>query len=69
MEADTIRQRIQEYANIRLNAKDDPIAQVEAALFIEEVFGLSLTDADMNEASLGTQEAMVAFVLAKLGVK
>jgi len=61
-----VRERVAEYAAARGNAGADPSAQVEAALFVEDVFGLRLGDDDMTEAQLGTTEAMVRLVVERL---
>ena len=69
MDAEEVRKRIAEYAGMRPAPGSDDVAQVEAAMFIENVFGIALTDDDMNETTLGTHDAIEAFVLTKLGVK
>lgn len=61
-----VRERIAEYAATRGDAGDDPAAQVEAALFVEEVFGLRLDDDDMTTERLGTQGAVLRLVLERL---
>ena len=66
MTFDQIRARIAELARTRPEPNDDPAAQVEAALFLEEVFGLTLTDDDLNADSLGTYQAMEKLVLRRL---
>lgn len=69
MNADQVKQRVAEYAGTRPDPSDDSAAQVEAALFVEEVFGLHLTDDDMTVEKLGSHAAIEALVLERLGVK
>jgi hypothetical protein len=64
--AGDVGKRIAEYAGIGPAPADDPVAQAEAALFIEDVFDLKLTDDDMSVERLGTFEAMERLVLERL---
>lgn len=64
--SDEVRKRIAELAGLRPAPAADPVALVEAALFIEDVFGLRLTDADMTAERLGSFEAMEQLVLERL---
>lgn len=64
---DDVHQRIAEYAGTRPAPSDDALDQVEAALFIEEVFGIILSDHDMTSERLGTFEAMEQLVIDRLG--
>ncbi len=66
MTADEVRRRIAELAGTRPAPGDDAIAQVEAALVLEDVFGLALTDDDMTAERLGSFEAMEQLVLERL---
>lgn len=67
MTADDVRARIAELARSGPAPGDDPTAQVEAALFIEMVFGISLTDEDMTVETLGSYPAMERLVLERVG--
>jgi acyl carrier protein len=67
VKAEEVKRRIAEYAGLRPDPGDDSAAQVEAALFVEEVFGLRLTDEDMTDARLGSHAAIEALVLERLG--
>ncbi len=67
--AEDVHLRIAEFAEILDDPGTDPIAQVEAALFIEEVFGLTLADADMTAEKLGTHAAIEEFVIERMGLK
>jgi acyl carrier protein len=64
-----IRQRVGELSACRADPGDDPVALVEAALFVEEVFGLRLTDDDMTPERLGTMAAITATVIERMGVR
>lgn len=66
MTADEVKKRIAELASLRPAPTADPVAQVEAALFIEDVFGVRLTDDDMTADRLGSFEAMERLVLERL---
>lgn len=69
MTADQVRERIAEFASIRGNPGDDPVARLEAALFVEEVFGLELTDDDMTAEALGSHRTIERLVITRLGVR
>lgn len=69
MNTEDVKQRIAELAAIRPDPGDDEVALVEAALFVEEVFGLRLTDEDMTAERLGTRNAMEQLVLQRLEVE
>ena len=69
MTADQVRERIAEFASIRANPGDDLVARLEAGLFVEEVFGLELTDDDMTSEALGSHRAIERLIIRRLGVK
>ncbi len=66
MDPKFVHDRIKEFSRIRENAGKDDIALAEAALFIEDVFGITLTDIEICEKNLGTHESAERFVLKKL---
>jgi len=66
MDSEDIRSRIKEYSNIRENAGGDEGALLEVALFVEDVFGIILTDDEICEKNLGTSLATEEFVLKRL---
>ena len=45
----------------------DSIGLVEISAFIEEAFGIKVTEADMNRQNFGSVKKMVAFIVAKHG--
>lgn len=63
-----IDQRLDEYRRIRPDPGADPAALAEAALFLEDVFALRLTDEDISEQRLGSFERMRELVYSRLGV-
>lgn len=63
-----IIQRIEEFRKIRPDAGSDNVRLLEVALFVEDVFGLCLTDEDICEENLGTHQAMEQFVRRHLKV-
>ena len=58
--------RIKEFGNIRKDAGKNQAALLEVALFVEDVFGLFLSDAEICEGNLGTHQDTENFVLKKL---
>jgi hypothetical protein len=58
-----ILDRVDEFRKIRPDAGSDEARLLEAALFVEDVFGLRLSDDEICERNLGTHEAMEQFVL------
>ena len=57
--------RLAEFSGIRQNAENDETALLEVALFIEDTFGLVLSDEEICEENLGTHEAIERFVYEK----
>ncbi len=66
MNKEAIHSRIKEFRNIRENAGNDNAALLEVALFVEDVFGIVLSDEDICEENLGTHQDTETFVLKKL---
>ncbi len=67
MNRQDVNARIEEYRRIRPDAGSDGPSLAEAALFVEEVFGLTLTDDEIIPDNLGSIDALEQFVLGKLG--
>lgn len=65
MDKKQIKARISEFAGTYQNAGNDEIALLEAALFVEDVFGLVLSDNEICENNLGTHSAIENFVMEK----
>ncbi len=68
MDSKEVHARIREFRNIRENAGKDEAALLEVALFVEDVFGISLSDEEICESNLGTHQVSEYFVLNKLGL-
>ena len=66
MDSSEVHDRITEFSGIRQNAGKDEAALLEVALFVEDVFGLILSDEEISEENFGTHEATEKFVLQKL---
>ena len=64
---DEIRERLAEYARLGREPGRDELALIEAALFLEEAFPISIGDAEISEENLGTLALMERLVVAKLG--
>jgi hypothetical protein len=65
--AEEVRSRVSELVRARGEPGGDRSRIVEAALFVEEVFGLRLADEEMTEASLGREADICRIVLDHLG--
>ncbi len=61
-----VKERLSEFAGTYQNAENDEKALLEAALFVEEVFGMVLSDNEICEKNLGTHHAIEKFVFEKL---
>ena len=61
-----IRARVDELIRMLGEASTEPAVLLETALFVEEVFGLTLEDADMTAERLGTGEAICILVRERL---
>lgn len=68
MNPQDICERVKEFTNIRENAGGDEAALLEAALFVEDVFEIRLSDEEICEENLGTHQAIEKFVSKKLEV-
>ena len=68
MDVKAVHERIVEFSRIRPDAKKDEIALLEVALFVEDVFGLILSDQEICEENLGTHQTAEKFVLEKLNL-
>ena len=66
MKTEDVNARINEFDNIREDARNDEAALLEVALFIEDVFGIILSDEEICEKNLGTHQNLEVFVLEKL---
>lgn len=69
MDSEEVRARIREFSNMRKDAGGDEAALLEVALFVEDVFGIVLTDEEICEENLGTHGATEGFVLKKLDLR
>jgi len=61
-----VHMRLKEFSGIRENAGKEETALLEVALFIEDSFGIVLSDEEICEENLGTHEAVKKFVFKKL---
>ena len=68
MNRQEVKGRIEEYSHIGTNPDSDGPSLAEAALFVEEVFGLTLTDGEISPDNLGSIVAIEQLVLKKLGL-
>jgi hypothetical protein len=63
-----VHMRLKEFSGIRQNAGKEETGLLEAALFIEDTFGIVLSDEEICEENLGTHEAIKRFICKKLGL-
>ena len=61
-----IKEIISEFAGTHQKVGNDEIALLEAALFVEDIFGLVLSDDEICAKNLGTRHVIEKFVLEKL---
>lgn len=61
-----IKERIAEFTRIHKTVGDDETKLLLVALFVEDVFGIVLSDDDICKENFGTHYAMERFVLDKL---
>jgi hypothetical protein len=61
-----VKERLSEFAGICQHAENDEISLLEAALFVEDVFGMVLSDNEICQKNLGTHNAIEKFIFKKL---
>ena len=66
MDLREVHQRLAEFSGIRQNAENDEAALLEAALFVEDMLGIVLSDEEICEENLGNHKAIERFVRNKL---
>jgi len=73
MDKKHIQECIAEFAGVNRNAGqnagNNEASLLEAALFVEDIFGFTLTDDEICEENLGNNQAIERFVIEKLGLK
>jgi hypothetical protein len=65
VDGETVAQVLRDYAALRGGDTDPELEAVRAAVLIEDVFGVTLSDAEIDPAVLGDASA-VAALLARL---
>ena len=66
MDLREVHKRLAEFSGIRQNAGNDEAALLEAALFVEDMLGIVLSDEEICEENLGNHKAIERFVRNKL---
>jgi len=61
-----VKERLSEFAGVCQHAENDEKALLEVALFVEDVFGIVLSDNEICEKNLGTHHAIENFLFEKL---
>jgi len=61
-----VKERMSELASVIQDAGSDATSLLEIALFVEEVFGIFLSDNEICEKNFGNYHTTEKFVLAKL---
>jgi hypothetical protein len=67
MDRDMVEQVLRDYAALRRSDTDPELEAVRAAILIEDVFGVRLSDADIDPAVLADPPAVTALVARLLG--
>ena len=62
MDGDTVEQVLADYAALHRCDADPELEAVHTAILIEDVFGVTLSDAEINPAVLGCASAVAALV-------
>ncbi|MGO9161718.1 MAG: hypothetical protein ACLP7J_13560 [Streptosporangiaceae bacterium] len=62
MDRDIVEQVLRDYAALRRGDTDPELEAVRAAILIEDVFGVTLSDADIDPAVLADPPAVAALV-------
>lgn len=63
-----IAELVREYADCASPSGDAGLRVLDAAIFVEECFGLVLSDGDLTAGNLGGPEAMAGFVARRMGL-
>ena len=66
MTRDEVERLLTEYASAAVSSGDVELDAVRAAIFLEDAFGIVLTDGEIIPARLGTPEAMAALLHEKV---
>jgi hypothetical protein len=66
-DAELIEAVLDEYLAYHPFPAQDDLIRVETALFIEEAFGITLTDAEMGPETLGSRDTLRALLLSRTG--
>lgn len=61
--------RLDEFRALRTEPGQDEKSLLEAALFLEDNFGLRLTDDEISKNYLGSHSAIKKFLFKRLGVE
>jgi hypothetical protein len=62
VDGDTVEQVFDDYAALHRGDTDPELEAVRAAILIEDVFGVTLSDAEINPAVLADASAVAALV-------
>jgi acyl carrier protein len=63
-----IESRLREYDDIETRGADSQLALLQAAIFLEEAFGVTIEDAEIRADTLGTKEARLLYISKKAGL-
>ncbi len=68
MTREEINARLGEYETLGPRGGETQLSLLQTAMYLEEAFGLRLEDADITAANLGSHDALLRFVEARLRV-
>jgi hypothetical protein len=57
---------LDDYFSLPSKVQDPDLVAIEAALFIEQAFGLELSDGEISPATLGSEDAVRRLVASRL---
>jgi acyl carrier protein len=61
-----VKERLSEFSGICQHTENDENSLLEVALFVEDVFGIALSDNEICKKNLGTHNAIEKFIVKKL---
>ena len=66
MKLEDIHERLLEYERLWPEPGKDDLSLLKTVLFIEDVFGLNISDEEITKTNFGTHQAIKKFVIEKL---
>lgn len=67
MKLEDIHERLKEYKRLSPEPGRDDLSLLKAIIFIEDVFGLCVSEEEITETNFGTHQAIEKFVIERVG--